>query len=50
MNTPKHYTIVSGKGFSKYRLVVFDNALLNAGIGDYNGSTPKIVETAFLKR
>lgn len=36
MNTPKHYTIVSGKGFSKYELVAFDNALLNAGIGDYN--------------
>lgn len=36
MNIPKHYTIVSGKGFSKYKLVAFDNALLNAGIGDYN--------------
>lgn len=36
MNTLKHYTIVSGKGFSKYKLVAFDNALLNAGIGDYN--------------
>lgn len=36
MDTPKHYTIVSGKGFSNYRLVAFDNALLNAGIGDYN--------------
>lgn len=36
MSTPKHYTIVSGKGFSKYKLVAFDNALLEAGIGDYN--------------
>lgn len=36
MITPKYYTIVSGKGESKYRLVAFDNALLNAGIGDYN--------------
>lgn len=36
MNAPKHYTIVSGKGFSQYKLVAFDNALLSAGIGDYN--------------
>lgn len=36
MSVPKHYTIVSGKGCSKYALVAFDNALLDAGIGDYN--------------
>lgn len=36
MATPKFYSIVSGKGESEYRLVAFDNALLDAGIGDYN--------------
>lgn len=36
MNVPRHYTIVSGKGCSEYALVAFDNALLDAGIGDYN--------------
>lgn len=36
MILPKHYSIVSGLGESEYPLVAFDNALLNAGIGDYN--------------
>lgn len=36
MGTPKYYTIVSGKGYSRHALVAFDNALLDAGIGDYN--------------
>ena len=36
MITPQYYTIVSGRGESKYRLVAFDKALLDAGIGDYN--------------
>lgn len=36
MILPSCYTIVSGQGFSKYALVAFDNALLDAGIGDYN--------------
>lgn len=36
MIVPSHYTIVSGKGSSKHALVAFDNALLDAGIGDYN--------------
>ena len=34
--TPKDYTIVSERGESEYKLVAFDKALLNAGIGDYN--------------
>ena len=33
---PKKYTIVSGTGISEYSLVSFDNALRNAGIGDFN--------------
>ena len=36
MTIPTYYTIVSGTGYSKYALVVFDNALIDAGIGDYN--------------
>ena len=36
MIKPKYYTIVSGQGRSKYELVAFDKALLDAGIGDYN--------------
>ena len=36
MNLPSYYTIVSGKGFGKYALTSFDNALLDAGVGDYN--------------
>lgn len=36
MFVPKHFTIVTGKGKSKYQLVAFDNALIDAGIGDYN--------------
>lgn len=36
MIIPTHYTIVSGKGYSEYSLVAFDNALIAAGIGDYN--------------
>ncbi|WP_418489656.1 pyruvoyl-dependent arginine decarboxylase [Frisingicoccus sp.] len=36
MLIPTHYTIVSGKGYSEYPLVAFDNALIDAGIGDYN--------------
>lgn len=36
MFTPKFYTIVSGIGESRYPLVAFDNALRQAGIGDYN--------------
>lgn len=36
MITPQYYTIVSGRGESKYKLVAFDKALLDAGIGDYN--------------
>ncbi|MDR0743868.1 MAG: pyruvoyl-dependent arginine decarboxylase, partial [Tannerella sp.] len=33
---PKNYKIVSGVGRSRYSLVAFDNALRNAGIGDFN--------------
>ena len=33
---PRHFKVVSGIGKSQYPLVAFDNALLNAGIGDYN--------------
>lgn len=36
MTTPQYYTIVSGRGESKYRLIAFDKALIDAGIGDYN--------------
>ena len=36
MLIPTHYTIVSGKGYSEYPLVAFDNALIDAGIGDFN--------------
>lgn len=31
-----HYKFFSGYGFDDYKLQSFDNALLNAGIGDYN--------------
>lgn len=34
--TPKYYSIVSGVGASQYPLVAFDNALRQAGVGDYN--------------
>lgn len=34
--TPTHYTIVSGAGKGEHALSAFDNALLDAGIGDYN--------------
>ena len=33
---PKKYFITSGIGRSQYQLVAFDNALLDAGIADYN--------------
>ena len=33
---PHYFKIVSGVGKSQYPLVAFDNALRNAGIGDYN--------------
>ena len=33
---PQHYSLVSGIGKSQYRLSAFDNALLDAGIVDYN--------------
>lgn len=33
---PQFYKIVSGIGKSKFPLSAFDNALRNAGIGDYN--------------
>lgn len=36
MITPQYYTIVSGRGESEYKLVSFDKALIDAGIGDYN--------------
>lgn len=36
MFMPQYYKIVSGVGKSKYALVSFDNALRNAGIGDFN--------------
>lgn len=36
MEVPKNYMIVKGIGKSRYPLVAFDNALRNAGIGDYN--------------
>lgn len=36
MTEPKFYTIVSGEGQGKYPLLAFDNALCNAGVGDYN--------------
>ena len=32
----KNYTIVSGVGKGLTSLSAFDNALLNAGVGDYN--------------
>ena len=34
--TPHYYSIVSGLGESGHELVAFDQALLDAGIGDYN--------------
>ena len=33
---PRNYKIVSGVGKSQFPLVAFDNALRDAGIGDYN--------------
>lgn len=36
MYYPKYYHISSGVGISDYELVAFDNALLNAGISNYN--------------
>lgn len=36
MVTPQYYTIVSGRGESEHKLVAFDKALLDAGVGDYN--------------
>jgi arginine decarboxylase len=36
MYTPRFYTIVSGVGKAEYKLLAFDKALKNAGIGDYN--------------
>ena len=33
---PHYYTLVSGIGKSQFPLVAFDNALRDAGIGDYN--------------
>lgn len=36
MYLPKHYKIVSGSGKSKFPLVAFDKALIDAGIGNFN--------------
>ena len=36
MQKPQYYSVVSGQGTSNYALVAFDNALRQAGIGDYN--------------
>lgn len=36
MLRPEKYQVVSGKGSSQYSLVAFDNALIDAGISDYN--------------
>lgn len=33
---PSHYRISSGRGFSRYKLVAFDNALIDAGISNFN--------------
>jgi len=33
---PQYYKVVSGVGKSQYPLVAFDNALRDAGIGDFN--------------
>lgn len=33
---PQSYMLVSGIGKAEYPLVTFDNALRDAGIGDYN--------------
>lgn len=35
-NFPQSYMLVSGIGKAEYPLVAFDNALRDAGIGDYN--------------
>ncbi len=35
-SAPKEFKLVSGIGRSRYDLVSFDNALLNAGISNYN--------------
>ncbi len=36
VNYPSKFYICSGKGESEYKLVAFDNALLDAGISNYN--------------
>ncbi|ETR68346.1 MAG: hypothetical protein OMM_10627 [Candidatus Magnetoglobus multicellularis str. Araruama] len=36
---PEKYFLVAGSGDSKYELVAFDQALINAGIADVNLST-----------
>ncbi len=36
MDYPQKYFITSGKGNSEYKLVAFDNALIEAGISNYN--------------
>lgn len=36
MFTPQYYKMVSGRGESKFPLAAFDEALYNAGIGDFN--------------
>lgn len=36
MNTLSNYYISAGKGRSNYKLVAFDNALISAGISNYN--------------
>ena len=33
---PKHFYIASGVGRDMYELVSFDNALINAGLSNYN--------------
>ncbi|MBR2726155.1 pyruvoyl-dependent arginine decarboxylase [Candidatus Saccharibacteria bacterium] len=33
---PRNFCLVSGKGLDREELVAFDNALINAGISDYN--------------
>lgn len=36
MYYPNHYYVASGKGVSQHKLVSFDNALIHAGISNYN--------------
>ena len=36
VNLPQYYMVVSGMGEGKYPLLAFDNALRDAGIGDFN--------------